>query len=236
MAKYKVSIPENVEEQLDLATRVAARHALDGASSILNNLQDYSWNGLAATIPTCLAHHRDAENLRRQMIEAYQMRDQQFPTFVKAVRATRDYLLGVFRATPARLGDWGFDVTMPNGRPRVAIPDNVEQLLTLAGLIAQKHAADGASSVLNGLSDFNWTTLAPTIAICLTKHQEAESLKFNTDEAYQLRNQLLPPIVNALKATRDLLLGAYANTPTRLGDWGFDVSQATRKPKPQPTA
>ena len=41
MAKYKVSIPENVEEQLDLATRVAARHALDGASSILNNLQGF---------------------------------------------------------------------------------------------------------------------------------------------------------------------------------------------------
>jgi len=117
----------------------------------------------------------------------------------------------------------------------VAIPDNVEQLLALAGLIAQKHAADGATSVLHALNDFNWITLAPTIAACLSKHQEAEGLKFNMDEAYQLRNQLLPPIVNALKATRDLLLGAFANTPTRLGDWGFDVSQATRRPKPAPT-
>jgi hypothetical protein len=71
VAKYKVEIPENVEEALDLAKKVAAKHAADGASSILNNLQDYSWNTLAGTIQTCLDKHLLAEAQFRQMREAY---------------------------------------------------------------------------------------------------------------------------------------------------------------------
>lgn len=162
------------------------------------------------------------------------MRKQLFPPLQAAVRATRDFLLGVFRATPTKLGEWGFTVSQVGGRPRVAIPRNVEQLLALAKLIAQKHAADGATSVLNGLQDYSWTTLAPTIQTCLAKHQQAEALQGQWEQSYQVRNQLLPPLMNALKASRDLLLGAFATTPTRLGDWGFNVSQASHKPKPKP--
>lgn len=234
MNKYKVVLPRKVEEVLENSRLVAGKHAADGASSILNSLQDYSWNLLAPTIATCLAAHRDAERLKRQVPKTYKERDRLLAPITLAVRATRDFLLGVFRATPARLGDWGFDVVLGSGRPRVEIPENVEQLLELARLIVEKHTADGASSVLNGMQDYSWTTLAPTIQTCRDKHLEAESLSSQEQEAYETRNLLLPPISNALKASRDLLLGAFPLTLTRLGDWGFVVVQVTRKPRPKP--
>ena len=231
MVKFKVSIPRKIEDQLDLSRRVAARHALDGASSILNSLQDYSWNTLASTIPTCLAMHVEAETLDHRIKIVYPERDRLLKPLVSAVRATSKFLLGVYRATPTRLGDWGFDVVMTGGRPRVTIPRNVKELLALARLIAQKHTADGATSVLNGLQDYSWTALAPTIQPCFDKNQEAEQLDSDREQAYQVRNQLLPPLVNALRASRDLLMGAFAANPTRLGDWGFTVTQVTRKPR-----
>jgi hypothetical protein len=233
MVKFKVSIPRKIEEQLDLASQVAARHALDGASSILNSLQDYTWNSLASTIPTCLAMHIQAATLEHRIKVVYPERTRLLTPIDKAVRATSKFLLGVFRAMPTRLGDWGFDVVMAGGRPRVTIPRNVKELLALARLIAQKHAADGATSVLNNLQDYSWTTLAPTIQPCFDKNQEAEQLDSDREQAYQTRNQLLPPIVNALRASRDLLMGAFAANLTRLGDWGFTVTQITRKPKPK---
>lgn len=231
MKKAKIKIPTNVEELLDLARLNAAKHAADGASSILNGLQDFSWNNLAATIPTCRAKHQQAELLKRNTKETYDERDRMLQPISGAVRATRDFLLGVYRATPLRLGDWGFDVVVTNGRPRVVIPVNVEQLLALAGLIYQKHQADGATSVLNGLQEFSWTVLGPTVQPCFDKHHEAEKLNSDREKAYAERDVLLEPIANAVRATRDLLQGAFPNTLLRLGDWGFDVSRVTRKPR-----
>jgi hypothetical protein len=231
MKKVRIKIPTNVEELLDLARLNAAKHAADGASSILNGLQDYTWNTLADTIPTCLAKHQQAELLRRDTKEAYDQRDRMWRIIDEGVKATRDFLLGVYRATPLRLGDWGFDVVVTNGRVRVAIPENVEQLLALAKLIYQKHVADGATSILNRMQEVSWTTLGPTIQPCLDKHQEAEALDSDREQAYGERDVLLEPIGNAVRATRDLLQGAFPRTLLRLGDWGFDVSQVTRKPR-----
>lgn len=110
MAKKKVPIPTNVEELLELARQIAAKHAADGASSLLNGLQDYSWNTLAPNIQTCLDKHREAEALRSQMEKAYEARDLLLPNIRNATQASRDLLNGAFRATPNRLGDWGFRV------------------------------------------------------------------------------------------------------------------------------
>ncbi len=235
MPRFKVSISENVEELLELARLIFARHIADGGSSILSSLQVYSWTLLGPSIPICLAKHREWEALRRQSTEAYEARNLLLPPLDKAVRATRTLLLGIFRATPTRLGDWGFDVVMAGGRPKVNIPRNVQELLELARLINGKHTTDGATSVLNGLQNYSWPALGPTIQPCLDKHLEAENTASQREEAYEARQLLLPPIVNAVKASRDLLLGAFMGTPKRLGDWGFDVSGSVKKPKPEPT-
>jgi len=118
----------------------------------------------------------------------------------------------------------------------IIIPEKVEEILELARLIYEKHQADGATSVLNGLQNVSWTDLGPTVQPCLDKHLEAESTASQREEAYEARELLLPPIVNAVRASRDLLLGASAGTPRRLGDWGFQVSNTSRGPKPPPMA
>ena len=234
MPRVKVSIPTSVEEILELARLIFAKHVSDGASSILHSLQVYSWTLIGPTVPQCLARHQEWLNLRSQANEAYEARKRMLPPIEKGVRATSRFLLGVFRATPTRLGDWGFVVVMASGRPKVVIPSNVQQLLELARLIYEKHQADGATSVLNGLQNVSWTTLGPTIQACLDQHLLAESTASQREEAYEARELLLPDILNAVKASRDLLLGAFAGTPRRIGDWGFQVSSASRGPKPPP--
>ncbi len=141
------------------------------------------------------------------------------------------YFCIYYQNTPTRLGDWGFDVIVSGKRHRVIIPTNPKQLLALAKLIYQKHQADGATSILNGMQEYSWTVLGPTIQPCLDKHLEAESHEAQMDEAYQVRNQLFPPINDTVRATRDLLEGAFPKTLTHLGDWGFEVVQVTRKPR-----
>jgi hypothetical protein len=236
MPRVKVFIPTKVEEILELARLIFAKHVADGASSILHSLQVYSWTLIGPTVPQCLAKHQEWLALRSQANEAYELRKVMLPPIRKGVRATSKFLLGVYRATPTRLGDWGFVVVMGSGRPKVEIPQNVQQLLELARLIYAKHQADGATSVLNGLQNVSWTTLGPTVQPCLDKHLEAEATAAQREEAYEARELLLPDILSAERATRDLLLGAFAGTPRRLGEWGFQVSNASSGPKPPPTA
>ena len=118
------------------------------------------------------------------------------------------------------------------GKKKVTIPTNVEELLELARQIAAKHATDGAGSILNSVQDYSWNTLAPTIQACLDQHRQAEQLRRQSEQAYQERNLLLTPIAEAVRSSRDLLMGAFRNTPRKLGDWGFDVSEPSSSTPP----
>ncbi|KPM49651.1 hypothetical protein [Jiulongibacter sediminis] len=96
MAKAKVTIPTNVQELLELADFIQAKHSEDGESSVLSAMPDNTIADMQTKADTCLKHHLHAEELRRQMELAYR---------------ERDLLLGVHRKNPKKLGDWGFVVS-----------------------------------------------------------------------------------------------------------------------------
>jgi bifunctional DNA-binding transcriptional regulator/antitoxin component of YhaV-PrlF toxin-antitoxin module len=113
---------------------------------------------------------------------------------------------------------------------RIVIPKNVEEHLTLAQKVFDKHQTDGNTSVLNTLADLDWNVIGPKIANCLTKHHEAEEYRRKMEEAYRERDLVLPEIEEILRASKSLLKAVYTKNPKKMGDWGFSVDD-TPKPK-----
>ncbi len=108
--KGRVAIPTNIEENLQLTAKVYEKHQKDGASSLLNNLDDMDWDKMGPNIALCLQKHLEAEELKRKMEEAYRTRDLYLPDLNELLRASKGLLKGVYSKNPKKLGDWGFTV------------------------------------------------------------------------------------------------------------------------------
>jgi hypothetical protein len=120
---------------------------------------------------------------------------------------------------------------MPVKRGSVAIKRSPEQIIKLGGNIYSKHQADGPASPLNALVDNNWDVTGPKIAGCLENHQKAEKLRKEMELAYQERDKVLGELEEIVRNSAALLKGIYRNSPKKLGEWGFEVSEtaATKK-------
>lgn len=113
---------------------------------------------------------------------------------------------------------------------RIPIPSNVEESLTLAQKVYDKHVIDGAASLLSNIDGLRWNEVGPKIAICLQKHLEAEEAKRKMEESYRERDLLLPEIQEILRTSKSLLKASFPKNPKKMGDWGFSVDD-TPKPK-----
>jgi len=72
---YRVTIPKNVEELLNLAASVYKKHTDLGAASPLNSMVSHKWADNGPNVASCLALHKQAEELKRQAEETYRQRD-----------------------------------------------------------------------------------------------------------------------------------------------------------------
>ena len=120
---------------------------------------------------------------------------------------------------------------MANSLYRIVIPNNAEELLDLATNVYNKHNELGAASPLNAMVSHKWTDNGPQVATCLTLHKQAEELKRQAEETYRQRDLLLAGITESVKASRDVLLGIYRETPKTLGEYGFQVDDTARASK-----
>jgi hypothetical protein len=120
---------------------------------------------------------------------------------------------------------------MANSSYRVIIPQNAEELLDLAARVYQKYTSQAAASPLNAMVSHKWADNGPNVAPCLQLHRQAEEFKRQAEEAYRQRDLLLSEISESVKASRDLLLGVYRQTPKVLGEYGFEVDDSPRAAK-----
>lgn len=114
---------------------------------------------------------------------------------------------------------------------RIAIPDNVEEVLLLASKVFQKHQTDGDASPLSNLDGIAWNVVGPTIEPALSKHREAEALKGQMEKAYRERDLYTPAIEEAVKMSRNLLKALNQKNPKRLSEWGFEVDDSAQAAK-----
>ena len=120
---------------------------------------------------------------------------------------------------------------MANSTIRVNIPKNTEELLDLATNVYKKHTDLAAASPLITMVSHKWVDNGPNVAPCLQFHKQAEELKRQAEEAYRQRDLLLGGITESVKASRDILLGVYRETPKVLGEYGFEVDDSPRAAK-----
>jgi hypothetical protein len=111
MRKPRVGIPINVQEILELAEIIKNKHQADGQLSPLNSLTEHNWATIGPRLEDCVQHHLKAEELKRQMELAYRERDAMLKPISETVKASRDLLMGVYRSSPKKLGEWGFMVS-----------------------------------------------------------------------------------------------------------------------------
>jgi hypothetical protein len=106
----RVTIPENVEEQLQLAELVYAKHQDQGSASPLKVMEDVNWDNIGPNLENVKAKHLQAEELRRQMELAYAEREAMMIEITNALRSTRNMLKGIYSSSPHMLSNWGFEV------------------------------------------------------------------------------------------------------------------------------
>ena len=116
---------------------------------------------------------------------------------------------------------------------RIVIPTNPSDLLILAQKIYDKHVADGATSPLNAMSDYNWATDGPKVAPCKQNNDDAEAAAKKAEQFYRQRDVDLPQIKSIVQNSAAVLKSIYAKNPKVLGDYGLVVDDTPKVKKPK---
>lgn len=109
--KPRVNIPTNPALELELGTRIYAKHLADGQTSLLKNLQSHNWDTNGPEVANAMNLHEQAEDLQRQANLMYRKRDLLLEEIDQSIKSSRDLLLGVYHDNPKELNQWGFDVS-----------------------------------------------------------------------------------------------------------------------------
>jgi hypothetical protein len=121
---------------------------------------------------------------------------------------------------------------MSNPNFRIIIPTSAKPLIDLAESVLNKHQSDGAQSPLIMMKSNNWETVGPKVVQASELHNQAEELKRQAENLNKQRDLLLADVKEAVKGSRDVLLGIYRDNPRELGNWGYEVNASVSKPKP----
>ena len=116
-------------------------------------------------------------------------------------------------------------------KPRVVIPTNPGELITLTAAVYAKHKVDGTKSPLLILDSPTWDEIGPDVDKVLATQVRIEVLEKELKELYGDRDPHLAAFTDLDRRTRDILLAKYAANPAKLGEHGFDVIAAVA-PKP----
>ena len=114
--KPRIVIPRNPDELIKLLKLVLDKHAADGASSAL---KDVEMSPLGAMTATADKENKDGEAFRKKAETCTELRDQALGLHTKSIEAgtalfillkVRDTLAARFKGQEQKLGDWGFTV------------------------------------------------------------------------------------------------------------------------------
>ena len=107
---FRVVIPTNPEQQLNLAELVLNKHTADGPASPLNVLVDHSWNDNGPKVGQARTLQNEITQLEKDLERKYKERNLLLAPAMQSVKASRDTLVGIHRSNPKKLGDWGYVV------------------------------------------------------------------------------------------------------------------------------
>ncbi len=247
---FTVVIPRQPDPTNTLGTDILSKHTADGAASpipaaMATQLQAKLDEGDAKyTLQKDLDKWKEKYTEERNLLLGLDVNQTSNTegTVLFYVTSIRDFLLGQFRGAERKLGDWGFIVNSPKGKPQVNIPRNPEKLIKLGQGIIRKHEEDDEASIL---TSFNMAAMATLVTNADTNNGLAAKANRDKEKATQARNIALGTAKGQNRKTvgtaiylicsiRDILLGIYRGREQSLGDWGFEVNFNSTTPPPPP--
>ncbi|MFA6152489.1 MAG: hypothetical protein WC716_14295 [Chitinophagaceae bacterium] len=106
----RIVIPRGAKEQLEMSRTLFAKHNTLGGASPLMQLEGLELALTASKIEPALALHETAENMKRQMENAYRQRDVALREIMDVTRKGVQLLKAVYTDNPKKLGEWGINV------------------------------------------------------------------------------------------------------------------------------
>ncbi len=247
---FTVKMYREPEKMTTLATDALEKHTTDGAASPIpaataTQLQAKKAEADAqATLQGLADKTKEERNEQRNLkIGIAPTQSSITPgTILFHVTSISKFLLGQFRGSERKLGDWSFTVNSPKGVVQVKIPRGAGGLIKLAKGILKKHTDDGEDSILAGFDMDGLQTLVEDAAILAEQAAKAGRDREKATEARNLalgiakgQNTKTPGTVAFfLRSIRDILLGIYRGQEQQLGDWGFEVNFHTPPPPTPP--
>lgn len=237
---YEVVIPRQPDDLNKLGKNIISKHNADKASSPISAATANLLNEKLAEADNQYTLQKDLERTRELLNEERNLILGIHPTQVSTTEGTalfyltsiRNFLLGHFRGSERKLGDWGFTVNTPKGKVQVEIPRNADKLTQLVADVLKKHEADGEASLI---AVFDMAALKTLNESAAQKLSAAAAANRNKEKATQSRNLALgidkgqtsktPGTVSyIIRSVRDILLGIHRGKEQQLGDWGFEVN------------
>ena len=113
-------------------------------------------------------------------------------------------------------------------KPRITIPTNAGDLIELAAAIQEQHTTLGKSSPLALL---DWDEAAPQINGASEVQKQINKLNKDLEKLVERRNNLIGPLGDFVRSSRDVLSGVYRSEMRKLGDFGFEVDGTSKAKK-----
>ena len=110
--------------------------------------------------------------------------------------------------------------------PRITIPTDPTEIITLAKAIHDKHVALGDNTPLGGIK---WDDIAPRIAQAGGFDDDADRLRKESEQSREKRDNLVPDLSDLVRSARDILSGTYRSELRRLEDFGYSVDDTPKR-------
>ena len=118
-------------------------------------------------------------------------------------------------------------------KPRITIPSNPGELIDLADSIEEQHTELGKDSPLALL---DWKELSPQIKEANDVQGQISKLTKELEKLTERRNNLIGPLGDFVRSSRDVLSGVYRSEMRKLSDFGFEVDDSPKQKKAKPAA
>ena len=119
---------------------------------------------------------------------------------------------------------------MKKQNARIPLPTSQSELIGLAGAIKTEHDEQGKASPLIVL---DWEENGPLITEAVQTDAKIKSLEKEIGILTERRSILADgPVVEFVRASRDVLAGKFRGQFRKLADFGFEVEDSPRAAKP----
>jgi len=226
----RIRFPGTFAGIVKLFTDADAKHTAQPAPKTLQPYLDEQGIVMAtdaAAVTDAAAASIDFGKAEKKAEELSEKRDNLFTPVFRDHEGCVQFLKKLFRGNPQKLGDWGVTVDV---RGRVVYPpDFAGRQAAVLVFIAKHNSFAPPTSPLQPYLEENIISLVTNKTDAdnaLIAHNDFLAQDALRELKRELRDITIAPIEAHLRGEGQYLVGLFANTPKKAGEWGFEVDDS----------